>query len=125
LGLKLNGTHLLLSYADNVNILGDSIDTINKNTESLTDASKEVVLKVKVEKTKYTLVFCDQNAGQIRGMKIRNSSFETMSQFKLRRIFGPQMHVRPSPSVRVYTSRHLLAGSNSGFTLSFISQCFP
>jgi hypothetical protein len=28
-GLKLNGTHQLLGYANNVNFLGDNIDTIN------------------------------------------------------------------------------------------------
>jgi hypothetical protein len=32
-GLKLNGTHQLLAYADDVNLLGDNIDTINKNTQ--------------------------------------------------------------------------------------------
>jgi hypothetical protein len=31
-GLKLNGKHRLLAYADDVNLLGDNIDTINKNT---------------------------------------------------------------------------------------------
>jgi hypothetical protein len=50
-GLKLNGTHQLLAYADDVNLLGDNIDTINKNTETLMDASKEVGLEVNVEKT--------------------------------------------------------------------------
>jgi hypothetical protein len=31
-GLKLNGTHKLLSYADNVNVVGENIDTIKKDT---------------------------------------------------------------------------------------------
>jgi hypothetical protein len=42
--LKLNGTHQLLAYADDVNLLGDNIDTINRNTETLIDASKKVGL---------------------------------------------------------------------------------
>jgi hypothetical protein len=29
--LKLNGKHQLLTYADDVNLLGDNIDTINEN----------------------------------------------------------------------------------------------
>jgi hypothetical protein len=33
--LKLKGTHKLLSYADDVNLLGDNIDTINKKTRKL------------------------------------------------------------------------------------------
>jgi hypothetical protein len=43
-GLKLNGTHQLLAYADDVNLLGDNIDTIRKNTETLIDANKKVGL---------------------------------------------------------------------------------
>jgi hypothetical protein len=45
-GLKLGGTHQLLVYADDVNLLGDNIDAIKKNTETLTDTSKEVGLEV-------------------------------------------------------------------------------
>jgi hypothetical protein len=62
-GLKLNGTHQLLAYADDVNLLGDNINTIDKNTETLIDTSKDGV-EVNVEKTKYMLVSHDQNAGQ-------------------------------------------------------------
>jgi hypothetical protein len=40
MGLKLNETHQLLVYADNVNLLGDN--TIKKNTETFGDTSKEV-----------------------------------------------------------------------------------
>jgi hypothetical protein len=54
-GLKLNGTHQFLAYAD-VNLLGDNMDTIKKNTETLIDASKEVGLEIKIEKTKCMLV---------------------------------------------------------------------
>jgi hypothetical protein len=39
-GLILNGTHQLLVYADNVNLLGDNIDAIKKNMETLIDASR-------------------------------------------------------------------------------------
>jgi hypothetical protein len=85
-GLKLNGTHQLLAYADYVKLLGDNIDIINKNTEILIDASKEVGLEVNLEKTKYMLVSRDQNADQNREIKILvgNRSFENLSQFKRR-----------------------------------------
>jgi hypothetical protein len=44
-------------------------DTINKNTETLIDAYKEVDLEVNVEKTKYMLVSRDQNVAQNQDMK--------------------------------------------------------
>jgi hypothetical protein len=51
-GLQLNGTYQLLAYADDMNLLGDNIDTIKKKTETLIDACKEVGLEVNTEKTK-------------------------------------------------------------------------
>jgi hypothetical protein len=72
---KLNGTHQLLAYAD-VNVLGENIDTIQKNTESILVASKEVGLEVDPKKTKYMFMSCCKKAGQKHSMKIVNRSFE-------------------------------------------------
>jgi hypothetical protein len=55
-GLKLNCTHQLLAYADDVNILGGNICTIKKNTEALVVAGKEIGLEVNAEKTKYVVM---------------------------------------------------------------------
>jgi hypothetical protein len=51
-GLKLNGTHQLLAYANDVNLLGDNIhvDIVKKNTKILIDASEEVGLEINIEK---------------------------------------------------------------------------
>jgi hypothetical protein len=49
-GLKLNGTHQLLVFADDVNILGRRVHTINANAEALMVASKETGLEVNAEK---------------------------------------------------------------------------
>jgi hypothetical protein len=81
-GLKPTGTRQLLPYADDVNLMGDNIDTIKKATESLTDASKEIGLEINVEKTKYMLLSRHQNVGQNRDIKIVNRSFENVPQFK-------------------------------------------
>jgi methylthioribose-1-phosphate isomerase len=81
-GLKLNGTHQLLAYTDDVNLLGDNIGTISKNTETSIDASKKDGLEIKVEKTKYMSLSRHQNVGQNRDIKIANRSFENVSQFK-------------------------------------------
>jgi hypothetical protein len=50
-GLKLNVAHQLLAYADDLNLLGDDIDTIEINTETVIDASKKVGLEISIEKT--------------------------------------------------------------------------
>jgi hypothetical protein len=68
--LKLNGTHQLLAYADDMNLLQDNIDTINNNTETLIDASKEVGLEINAEKSKYMLLSRHQNVDRNRDIKI-------------------------------------------------------
>jgi hypothetical protein len=89
LGLKLNGTHELLAYADDVHLLRDNKDTVKKNTETLIDASKEVGLEINVQKTKYMLLSCHQNAGQNRDIRTANGSFKKSVTVQ---IFGNDSH---------------------------------
>jgi len=81
-GLKLNGTHQILVYADDVNISGGNVYTIKENAEALVAASKQIGLEVNSDKTKYIVMSRDQNAGRSHGMKTDNSCFERVEEFK-------------------------------------------
>ena len=74
--MKLNGTHQLLAYADDVNILGGSAHTVKENAEALIVAAKEFGLEVNADKTKYMIMSRDQKAGRSYSMKICNNSIE-------------------------------------------------
>ena len=80
--MKLNGTHQLLVYADDVNILGGSVHTVKKNVETLVAAAKEIGLEVNADKTKYMVVSRDQRAGRNHSVKIDINSFEGVEEFK-------------------------------------------
>jgi hypothetical protein len=71
---------VLLAYAD-VNILGENIDNMQKNTEVLLDASKDIGLEVNPEKTKYMLM-SRKKAGQKHSIKVANMSFEDVAKLK-------------------------------------------
>jgi len=67
---------------DDVNILGGSIYTLKENAETLVAATREIGLEVSADKTKYMVMSRDQNAGQYHSVRIDNSTFERVEEFK-------------------------------------------
>jgi hypothetical protein len=80
--LKLNGTHQLLAYADDVNILEGSVQTVKENVETLVVATKENGLEVNADKTKYMVMSRNRNAGRDVSVKIDNISIKRVKVFK-------------------------------------------
>jgi len=68
--LNLNGTHQLLAYADDVNILGGSIHNLKEDAEALVAATREIGLEISADKTKYMVMSRDQNAGRNQSVKL-------------------------------------------------------
>jgi len=87
-GLKLNGTHQLLAYADDVNILGRSILTLKENAEALVAINREIGLQISADKTKYMVMSRDQNAGRIKSVRMDNSTFETVDDFNTSKFYS-------------------------------------
>ena len=57
----MNGKYQLLGYADYVNMLGENLQTVRKNTEIFIKASRDIDLEVNSEKTKYMITSRQQN----------------------------------------------------------------
>jgi hypothetical protein len=74
---------------DDVNLFGDNIDAIKKNTETLIGAGKEVGLEENAEKTKYLLLCRHQNSGQNYNIRISNRFFENVAN-----ILEPQQQIK-------------------------------
>ena len=63
-------------------MLGGSAHTVKGNAEALLVATKETGLEVNADKTKYMVMSRYRNAGRGCSVKIDNSSFERVEEFK-------------------------------------------
>ena len=65
-----------------VNVLRGSIHTLRENAEALVAATREIGLEANADKTKYMVMSRDQNAGRIHSVRIDNSTFDRVEDFK-------------------------------------------
>ena len=63
-------------------MFGGSVQTVTKSADDSLMVSKEPVLEINADKTKYMVMSRDQNAGLSHSMKTDNSSFERVEEFK-------------------------------------------
>jgi hypothetical protein len=63
-------------------LLGDSVNTIKENSETLLETSRDIDLEINAEKTKYMIMSRYPNSGQSQNIRIANESFENVAEFK-------------------------------------------
>jgi hypothetical protein len=67
-----------LVYVDDINLLGNGINTIKEKTETLLEASRDVGLQINAEKTKYMIMSHHKNSRQNQNIRIYKESFENV-----------------------------------------------
>ena len=82
IGMELTRKHHHLVYADDVNMLGENLQTVRENSKIFLKASKDIGLEVNSEKTKYMITSRHKNEIQKQNIIIGNLSFENVEKFR-------------------------------------------
>jgi hypothetical protein len=63
-------------------LLGNSVNTVKENTETLLEASGDIGLEINAENTKYMIMSRYPNSGQNQNIRIADELFENVATFK-------------------------------------------
>ena len=74
--------HIYIYNISRLRVNIGSVYTIKENGETLVVASKEIGLEVHADKTKYMVMFRDQNARRSHNINFDSRSFERVEEFK-------------------------------------------
>ena len=106
----MNDTHQVLVYADDVNLIGDDIRTIERNANVLLNTCKHIGLSVNTGKTKYMEI------GRHRGMILRrilglkrdvNAEWRRYHNEELHNLYRSPNIVRTIKSIKLRGAGHL------------------
>jgi hypothetical protein len=78
----MNGTHQVLAFADDVNLLGADIRTIERNADVLLNTSKDIALAVNKGKTKYMEIGRHQGLMANQLITVGSNFYEKVKAFK-------------------------------------------
>ena len=78
----MNGTHQVLTYADDISLRVDDIRTIERNADVLLNACKGICLVINTGKTKYMEAGCHPGMLVNEHITVDSNSYEKVKIFK-------------------------------------------
>jgi hypothetical protein len=72
----------LFFYADDINLLDDSINSIRENIETLLAAGRDADVEINTGRTKYMIMSRHQNSGQKQNIRTDNETFQNVTKLK-------------------------------------------